>query len=536
MNVAFDPWIPTATLKGETQLICLHDVFTKGVQFADLAVRPHERVSLMRLFLCVAHAALNGPKDLDEWYAVPDTVDSAASAYLEKWKDSFELFHPTKPWLQVAELDLISESESDESDDEKGWAPLRKLCYVKASGNSHTLFDHSANRMELELYDEGEIALNLLTFQNFFVAGGKASERKWGQIEMHKPTNPKGGPCSGKSLLYAFIRDRNLKQTIIQNLNTYSDLKVIYSTINDFIGKPIWEYPIKNPYDKEAIRNATQTHLGRLVPQTRILRLNEDRKRVLLGPGFLYPKSQDDKNPFVPDIFTTIKVNSKNEREVLSVQPEKAIWRELHSMIVYKAEGSSYARGPLCLKNIPDTEDCDLIVSSMVTNPQRAAELVSLVESVFIIPPRMRTDEGRSTYLGEVKTAEFFSNKLGWAIEKYRKEIDGGWEKRFNSAGTGKGELRNKLRSTALRFYWTSVEKNLSLLMIYINMLNTDQSESLESKWRKMLFSTACDAYRTACGQETPRQINAFAKGWKELNRKEDKTENEIESGKEDME
>ena len=61
MNVAFDPWIPVVTIAGERKLASLCSVLAEGEQFADLAVRPHERVSLMRLFLCVAHSALQGP-------------------------------------------------------------------------------------------------------------------------------------------------------------------------------------------------------------------------------------------------------------------------------------------------------------------------------------------------------------------------------------------------------------------------------------------------------------------------------------------
>ena len=104
MNVAFDPWIPVVTTSGKLVLASLCDVLTKGEQFVDLAVRPHERVALMRLFLCIAHAALSGPKDYDEWCEVPDRFPEAVQRYLTDWKDSFELFHKEKPWLQIAGL------------------------------------------------------------------------------------------------------------------------------------------------------------------------------------------------------------------------------------------------------------------------------------------------------------------------------------------------------------------------------------------------------------------------------------------------
>ena len=66
MNVAFEPWIPVVTTAGKPDLASLSVVLAEGERFVDLAVRPHERVSLMRLFICVAHAALDGPKDFYE--------------------------------------------------------------------------------------------------------------------------------------------------------------------------------------------------------------------------------------------------------------------------------------------------------------------------------------------------------------------------------------------------------------------------------------------------------------------------------------
>ena len=71
MNVAFDPWIPVVAASGEGASVSLYTALAEGEKIADLAVRPHERVSLMRLFLCVAHAALNGPEHYDEWCDVP---------------------------------------------------------------------------------------------------------------------------------------------------------------------------------------------------------------------------------------------------------------------------------------------------------------------------------------------------------------------------------------------------------------------------------------------------------------------------------
>lgn len=522
MNVAFDQWIPVVTAAGDRELASLCSVLTEGEKYADLAVRPHERVSLMRLFLCVAHAALNGPKDYDEWEQVPHTLPDAARNYLKEWKDSFELFHPTKPWLQVAGLNILPKAKDKKSDEEKEWTSLAKLSFARASGNNSTLFDHQSNGGDESQWEDDEIALALLAFQNFFVAGGKASSRLWGRVEIKNPPNPKGGPCSGKSILFTFIRGENLATSIHLNLNSYEDLKYVYGDSSSWLGRPLWEMPIDGPQDMNSINNATRTHLGRLVPQTRMLRINEGKTKVLLGPGFEYPKFQDESNIFNPDIFSTIVAGEDGQRLLLSARPNRAVWRELHSLTVRQKRLTDNSHGPLCLLNLPEETSCDIVVSAMVTNPQQAAELVDLVESIFHIPSKLFTGQGTVSYESEVKTAEAIARRLGWAIEDYRLEVDGGWEGRLKGAGPKSGELKAKLHSIAISHYWTIIEKNLSLLMTHIEAIGTDQAIPSREAWRRMLFATACDAYRIACGQETPRQLKAFAKGWQKLTARKD--------------
>lgn len=522
MNVAFDRWIPVVTTTGERTLASLCSVLTEGEKYADLAVRPHERVSLMRLFLCVAHAALDGPKDYDEWEQVPKKLPDAALNYLKEWKDSFDLFHPTRPWLQVAGLNILPKEKGKDTDVEKEWASLAKLSFIRASGNNSTLFDHESNGGEESPWADHEIALALLTFQNFFVAGGKASSRLWGSFEMKNPPNPKGGPCAGKSILFTFIRGENLASSVHLNLNSYEDLQYLYGASGTWLGKPLWVVPIAGPQDMDAINNATRTHLGRLVPQTRMLRINEGKTSVLLGPGFEYPKFQDENNTFNPDVFATMIAAEGGQRVLLSARPNRDVWRELHSLTVRQKSSTDISHGPLCLRNLPEVSSCDLIVNAMVTNPQQAAELVNLIESVFHIPPQLFTSNGTASYEAEVQKAESTARRLGWSIEDYRMEIDGGWEGRLKGAGPKSGELKAKLHSIATTHYWTTIEKNLSLLMAHIEALGTDEAMPAREVWRKMLFATACDAYRVACGQETPRQIRAFAKGWQKLTAKKE--------------
>ena len=222
-------------------------------------------------------------------------------------------------------------------------------------------------------------------------------------------------------------------------------------------------------------------------------------------------------------------LGKKEERTLLPYRPAKAFWRELAAVVVKRgAEGTG---GPLCLKAVPDGDGCDLVIAALARDQ---ATIVDTAESIFHIPSGLRSVEGTVIYETEVKNAESTASRLGWAIETYRLEIDGGWEGRLKGAGPSKGAMKVKLHTIATSHYWTTVEKNLTLLMTHIESIGTDYAITTRDEWRKMLFATACDAFRTACGQETSRQMRAFVKGWQKLTTTKDEPEAETKETKED--
>lgn len=536
MNVAFDPWIPVVTIAGNRKLESLSDVFSDGAQYADLAVRPHERVALMRLFLCVAHAALDGPKNYDAWRDVPKKLPEVAPKYLETWKDSFELFHPEKPWLQVAVLSKSADVQS-QSGDISDWTPVSKLNFSYATGDNTTLFDHAGMSVEERKIPANETLLSMLTFQCFSV-GGLMGQVYWNGVRCGVLANPKkdngpvkssDAPCSPASMIHAFLRGNNLIETIHLNLPTYEDVRFSYG--ERMIGRPVWESAPTSARDVSSTENATTTYMGRLVPMTRTIRLHPAGERMLLGDGLIYPSFASG---FPQEPTATVIIRKKaqtEERGLLSYRPSKSLWRELAALVVKRdAEGTG---GPLSLRAIQDGEDCDLQVAALARDK---ATIVDTAESTFHIPSKLFTLEGAKVYEAEARRGESVASRLGWAVEGYRSEIDGGWEGRLKSAGPAKGKLKAKLHSIATIHYWTAIEKNLSLLMAHIGAIGTDDAMPTRDAWRKMLFKMALEAYSTACGQETPRQIRAFAKGWQRLTAKKNETESDITETREDEE
>lgn len=79
MNLATDAWIPIVWNVGKAGTVSLREAFERAHEIQDLAVRPHERIALMRLLICIAQAALDGPADYVELESLPAT-HSAISA------------------------------------------------------------------------------------------------------------------------------------------------------------------------------------------------------------------------------------------------------------------------------------------------------------------------------------------------------------------------------------------------------------------------------------------------------------------------
>lgn len=534
MNVAFDPWIPVVTATGKRDLASLCSVLAEGEKYADLAVRPHERVALMRLFLCVAHAALNGPKDYDEWEMVPQRLPEAARTYLEQWKDHFELFHPTRPWLQVAKL------TGDKT------SPVALLDFELATGNTTTLHDH-AGQLPNRLVARERLALSLLTFQNFSPGGGSPIAQ-WEQVKTSQVGNP-DAPCLSQSMAHSLIRGKHLTETLYLNLPTIETISKSYKSsilykddkannewkrieFSDIaLGRPVWErFPAAPDSHLLESINATRTYLGRLVPIARWIRLMSDTEMYCCN-GFKYDTYRDG---FPAEPMASVQLVRKKDdkgiesvdRAVVSINPSKALWRELPAMMVKRSAFG--LGGPLTMENVPYDAEYDFHVCAMIRDQ---ASMDIALESVFHITPAFHGN--LMAYQSEVHYAESLARKIGWSVESYRREVDGGWDGRLKSAGKDVGKLKVKLHSIATSHYWTAVEKNLGLLMMHIEAIGTDRAISSHEEWRRFLFTSACDAYRVACGQETSRQIKAFAKGWQKLVTTKDEPETDTNDVKE---
>ena len=468
-------------------MISIQEALAEGDKIVDLAVRPHERVSLMRLLICVAHAALNGPEDRTGWETVPGKLPQAAKTYLERWKDSFELFHPKHPFLQTA--GIKSEKKT----------PISKLSFHLATGNNTTLHDREGLHNELRKMSPERIALSLVSFQ-CFSPGGLSSVVTWEGEESNR--SAKDAPCCTASMLHAQLRGETLSRTIHLNMPTYVNIRRHYKSAN--IGRPVWEMPPSSHGDAAGVENATQTYLGRLAPISRLIKIMEDGGAMLLGEGLHYPPFTSG---FPAEPTATVVMREKNKKQepsLLSYRPEKSVWRELGAMTVLRnADG---AGGALSLDNLKKDESCDIVVSCFARDQ---ATIVDTAESIHHIPLKMSDQTGIDAYNTEIRIAEGIAGRLGWAVETYRQAVDGAWQGRTKMDK----EARTKLQSMAKMNYWTKIEQSLRLLMAHVEAIGSEDEQRARGEWRRQLIKTAYVSYRMACPSGTPRQMKAHVLG-----------------------
>ena len=496
MNLTTDPWIPVVDASGASSLASLQDVFAGGHR--DLAVRPHERVALMRLLLCVAHAALDGPKDRAAWKASQQELPGKAKIYLDDHRDEFDLFHPTKPFLQFAGLEkqpkpakpakkgkAVAEVPEEEADE---GTSASKLDFALSTGNNTTLFDHGAANDEPRGFTPAQLALMLITFQ-CFSPGGRIGVARWKGA--NTPGNGASGhaPCAPSAMLHSFIRAGSLIDTIHANLISRHAVAMIYGKA---LGQPVWERMPGSFSDEAPVQNATGTFLGRLAPLTRALLLRPDGRGLVLANGHDYPTF-----PEWPHEPTAAVVKKRDDSgHALVGAGTKAIWRELPGLVMRRKAGEP--GGPITLTEIAEagsSQSLDIWVGALITDK---ASILDTVEGVHQLPAGMLKDEGRLAYEAGVRCSEEEAGHLSEASRYYRKLLE------LKPQGCPEATF-------ALRRYWTDIELIVPLLNAVVASLGNDDGPKHRAAWEKAVRLASSNALDAACPHQTPRQQRAHA-------------------------
>lgn len=467
-NLIENPWIPVRLAKGGRHaLVGLDELFRKADAIQDLDCAPHERIALIRLLVCITHAAIGAPDSPEEWGDFGADIATAVPAYLqrEEIKPHFNLLGDGPRFLQVS---IPSKKEA---------VDITKLVFHLATGNNPTLFDHQGGSEGRSLSPD-KAAMALLTFQNYYPPYGAGHKGK--------------GPCVDRNMIHTLVAGENLAQAILKNCLTCD---VAAEHFPDF-GRPIWE--LKN--DALFEQYATTTYLGRLVPRHRSIFLNDALTGFHIDQrGMEYPNFEDAREP-----TSTLRVYRKKdaiERGLVDCKLDRSAWRDLHVLLVLKHASAEEVSAPLNLlvQSRREVTAFMLWTGGLVTDGK--AKIFDAIESTFTIPSAMFGEEGRGRYQGGVEIAESQSYRLKEAVTHYAKAM------KSESAPVAKAQNR----------YWHTLDRESPLLLeLSANPPLIGYAEK-GNPWGDLVRATAREAYEATCPRQTPRQIQAFAEGLKKL-------------------
>ncbi len=478
MNLTTEPWIPVISSTDATRLVGLDELFAYANEIRDLDARPHERIALMRLLICVAQAALDGPENHCAWEDCRSHIMGRAREYLKKWEAAFELFIDGPRFLQAPNL-------KPGSDDGVG-TNATKLDLALATGNNATIFDNAGGSLRTQ--SPARLAMSFLTFQNFS-PGGRIGVAKWNDEDTPGDGSSSHAPCIPASMLHCVLQGQTLLDTI--HLNLLDREQMLDLNGPESWGKPCWELPVESLAAKAEVRNATMTYLGRLVPLARAIRLHDDCSQIILANGLDYPGYPEFREP------SATVIQRKDGLGVLSASLGRSLWRQLPAIVVRRRAVKDTLSGPAALAHLPDETPAHLWLGALVTDK---AKIEDVVEGVYHIPAGMFKDVGRQAFEAGVEFSENWERSLGKSVCIYAATL----------------KLQPPPTDKARQYFWTAIEQHVPNLLA-LTETPAAAADLPETSWGKAVRAAAKSAYEFACPRQNPRQIEAFAKGRQQL-------------------
>jgi hypothetical protein len=189
--------------------------------------------------------------------------------------------------------------------------------------------------------------------------------------------------------------------------------------------------------------------------------------------------------------MTTVIPRGKSEQGYLNINLEKAPWRELGGIL--QTTEINKLSGALALRHFINSNDLsiDLWVGGLVADK---AKLIDIAEWVFNIPTGMLSNLDK--YTNGINKANEIEFALKRGVDVFREETK-----------TKGSDAYSSIRQNVVQSYWDALEKRSGEL---IEICNEGQ---LIDDWVDILKKEMLEAYRSCVPHNTPRLIEAYAKG-----------------------
>jgi len=310
-NLVDQPWIPCLQRdSGKPQELSLRDTLTRAHEIRELSDdSPLVTVSLHRLLLAILHRNF-GPASFREWKELwqrGEWDSDKLNRYFDEWKHRFNLFDKERPFYQVLQMQNAQGKDVE-------LHPVALLAHEAATGNNATLFDHSF-RDAPEAYSAAVTARYLIAHQAFSLGGG-----------VSHPFNLCHAPLVRGFTVLAL--GNNLFETLALNLLIYNKELPIPQLGKDL---PVWEQNSTKQPDKNGTH--AQGYIDYLTWQSRRIHLiepEEEASSVLWCKRLQNLRLADEQLSLDP--FKCYREDKERGLTPLPVDPEKALWRDSHTL------------------------------------------------------------------------------------------------------------------------------------------------------------------------------------------------------------
>ena len=497
-------WIPCITIDGSFLEFSLRELLAQAHEIREISCEtPIQSAAILPLLLAILHRNF-GPANTSKWGKLwqagkfdIQTLDS----YFDKWYCRFDLFHPERPFYQVAD-DRVKKTNIH-------------------SGLAQTMKEHSIlfthqTKDNVQPLTPPESARILLQAQAFRVGGGVSGGK-----------TPNHVHSIWTNTIVFFARGDNMFRTLMLNLIRYPDPNDTFITHTDQ-DKPFWE--CNDPKEgrmigKKMLALSPAGYLNYLTWQTNHVHLlpYETVDGVRVREVMIAPVAKFHDRVYCPQ---NCYVQDKQDKfNVLRFDPNKALWRDYNSLLPYHdkllpviswcSRLSSY--GVLAENHV-----IQLMATGMLIDRDRAGkQLFFREEFIRLYTNLLRNADLITLVRSLLPLAEETSEKLNFALNILadhvaKKKLDD--ELYTKNKNKEDKKTREKLIKQwhANERYWIELEPRF---WQFIKLLVEDIDQAVD-QWQDNLKRTARDSLNHAINLagDSPWALKGSIKAARQLN------------------
>ncbi len=334
-NLTTEPWLPVLWSDGSSGTVSLVEAFARADSIRTLTGDiSTQRFALHRLLLAILHRATGDPQSTSDWSELASSWPQVAEGvriYLEHFATRFDLFHPSEPFFQVADLRTARNEVFG----------LERL--LSDVPNGHQYF---TNRSGSGLWkiSPAEAARWLVHAHAYDTSGIKT-----GAVGDSRAKGGRGYPqgVAWAGLLGGIeLTGSTLQETLLLNLIAPASPSLSIRTGEDDL--PPWEVPQLLP---ENLPRTPRGFIDLYTWQSRRIRLHGDRDGVT-GVVLSYGDKLTPQNMFTTEPMTAwrysepqTKVHGRTTYMPREHQPSRSFWRGLAALLP-STEAAPGGKGP----------------------------------------------------------------------------------------------------------------------------------------------------------------------------------------------